>query len=622
MKRILKTCDAGTLLLGIILVLLTVSSLLIAMNRNGKEQLETRLEKFYENRQEQLGFTAVDEESEEKDDPIQEIYAVMIFSFLLASFSGLGFWFRHKEKSLQVRRSLGAGNVRVLAGLFGAFLSLWAGTWLLGVILAEVFRVLWIPYGLTGRDYLLSAAITLIPGLVLLIFYGVRLAVGRLRMQYRPRRLGAVNLVIILQFVCFFWLFCKVSTYYININRNTWVQNAKNGYQYCTLHEDWDEEDIGVDPAMAENVKKALGQVNAEDGFTYMAVTRSQSVSVDQSALKEHFGEKSYDDFLYLSQYPGYYGEPGHESEYEVVTQEGMAMLSVCQMDQNAAEHFIGRADGGRMFTEKEYRLGIHDREMPVMLGAAYKSCYEVGDVIDVNFIKQMKARVVGFLPKNTLFVTDATLEQRGGEPQTLDYSIIIPYFDVEGAPMSQEDELFLQMNYYNRLQGTLLFPGDATGRELLRAQQRINEIYTANGLYTVSPINATEGTRLFMRETRESVNIIASLLLLMALFGVFSLCVSMVNKLNYNIGRYAVQIVNGRRLSGIAICYVLEILLLIAVAAGITGHDMLSRIRDNIQFLWLLMAIAGIVAVPCIAVIGVRLRGVDMEQLLRRKER
>ena len=82
MKRILKTCDAGTLLLGIILVLLTVSSLLIAMNRNGKEQLETRLEKFYENRQEQLGFTAVDEESEEKDDPIQEIYAVMIFSFL------------------------------------------------------------------------------------------------------------------------------------------------------------------------------------------------------------------------------------------------------------------------------------------------------------------------------------------------------------------------------------------------------------------------------------------------------------------------------------------------------------------------------------------------------------
>lgn len=82
------------------------------------------------------------------------------------------------------------------------------------------------------------------------------------------------------------------------------------------------------------------------------------------------------------------------------------------------------------------------------------------------------------------------------------------------GEAVSTEDEVFLEENYYNYLQGILAFEKDVSVTAILQAQQKINEIYLANHLYTVSAINATEGLKLFMKETRQSVDVIMFLLL------------------------------------------------------------------------------------------------------------
>lgn len=582
-------------------------------------------ESIYHNGEEELGFQSSEEAEEEtsQEDGLSNLYITMVASFLLAAVSALLFWFRHKKKQLEIERFLGAGRGYMFFQLGKSFLTVWAVSCLLGMGATKMIQYLWISYNIHLSDCLFAGMVTFVPGMILLAAYGLTLFIKSGVIPHVFRRFSPLNLVLVLQFSCFFWLFCQIITYYVNINTEPWVQNAKNGYQYYTLYENWDEEDIGDDPMMVENIKKALKQVKSQSDFTFMSVNKDGDGIVFTDMLKEHFGDENYDDFLYMSQYPGYFSQTSQgKPEVQDINGEPSIQLSLCRMDENAVRHYIKKVSDGRVFQKADYELEIHSKKVPVLLGAAYGKYFKVGDTFRLQLTKEVEAEVIGILSENTQYISDSTMEQLGYQITTLDYKIILPYFDVNGEAVSKDDEVFLEENYYNYLQGTLVFEENVSDTAILKAQEKINEIYLANHLYTVSTINATEGLKLFMKETRQSVNIIMFLLATMASFGIFSVCISLINKLNQNLNRYAIEIMNGQKLTRIIGAYVVEVVIIMCIATVITGYLLIRFIRSNIQFLLILLGIMLLVIIPCVFVLVLKFKMLNVEELLCRKDR
>lgn len=426
---------------------------------------------------------------------------------------------------------------------------------------------------------------------------------------YNLKKSIFLNVIIVLQFCCFLYLFSIIFTYYYNINTATWLQNIKGDYRYYTLYESEDNDDISDDPMMVSNIKSALNEVYQLSDCTYMAINRNAGACLSVDMLEEHFKGESYEKLL--------------EDSFVQENSDGVDVVTayLCRMDKNAIQHYISKAAMGRIFAEEDFNLDIHETEVPVMLGAEYSNYFQVGDTFYLRMTKPLTAKVIGFLPKNTTYIADNTMEEKGYAIQTLDCTIILPYFDITGTPVNSEDKIFLDENYYNYLQGTLLMKASVSEMKAVQIQEELNEIFVKNNLYTVAAQNASQGMRMFQKETRESVTVLLVLVIVMAVFNIFSLCMSLLNKLNFNMNRYAIQLMNGQWPAKILWSYLLEILIMFMAALAVTGCKMWHEITSNISFLWLLLGTAVLVMLPCIIVLCRKMYSIDMEALLRRKE-
>lgn len=582
------------------------------------EEMKGCTENVYYDHSEELGFDVEEQADTSEKNSLDTIYAAMILSFLLAMVCGTIFWCQKRKRKAQIECSLGAGRIYILLQLIREFCLIGLVSFLIGASLIKRIQFCWIPYDMYIEDFYKAALLVFVPGLVVVFLYGVFLINRYGQLKKIKIRFPLINLMLVGQFACFFWLFCQVITYYVNVNTESWVVNAKNGYQYYTLQENWDGEDIGEDPMSISNIKAAIKEVKKQPEFTYMATNLDSMGPVKKGTIKEHFGNKRLDDYLYLSLYPGYYKEhPETREQYESMLEGDTVSLSLCWMDENAINHYVKRAAKGRLFDKKDYNIRVDTKEVPIMLGNAYMDFFEVGDSFTLSLTKEVTAKVIGFLPKNTKFISDSTMEEKGYQVKNLDYKIIIPYFNIEGEAKNSEEKMFLQENYYNYLQGTLLFDDDVKQSVIMRAQSKVNEIYVSHSLYTVATANATIGVKMFLKETRQSVNIIMTLLLIMAVFGMISLCISLINKLNQNMERYGIELLNGKSIGKIVRDYVLEIVVLMGIAALITAYKMRYYIIENVQFAVMLSGILMMVFVPCIVIIFVKISRIDVEDLL-----
>ncbi|MCR5792653.1 MAG: hypothetical protein K6G65_05740 [Lachnospiraceae bacterium] len=442
---------------------------------------------------------------------------------------------------------------------------------------------------------------------------------------YNLKKSFFINIIIILQFCCFLWLMIEVGTYFIHITNNTWVVNAKNGYKYFTLMDAGDV-DISDDPLHIENIKKVLNEVNKSDKYVY-AITNDCSIPVSMETIKKIFGSESYKDFLYGSLYPGYLKEhpedipPVQESSGKEATE-----LILWKMNENAVHHYLKNVKAGRLFEKEDYEVHVNknervcDMELPIILGAAYEPYVKVGDVIELWVYGWMNCRVIGILEDNTEYISDTTGELDGMPVTTADYSIIQPCFNISGTPRD-EDLMFLEQNYTNQLQGTLIFDGGVSDEYAMREEEKINELYKANNLYTTYSKGATEGMKVFNGESRETVMIIVVLMVFMAVFSLLSLCIMLINKLNSNMNRYAIQTMNGLSPKSITLAYMLEIACIIFASFCVVIYEFKGEIEDNIQFLWLIIGLSIAVAIPAIVTMYIRLSSVDIEHMLKVKE-
>lgn len=577
----------------------------------------------YYSHKETLGFQTEEEaaQSVAPEDTLRPLYLAMTASFVLAALAGTMFWCQKKRRRYQVESFLGAGGLYIAGHFLRDYLLLWLISYGIGFGIAEILRAVWIPYELFAEDVIKSVVLTLAPGLVVVLVYGVFLMNSYGQLKKVPVRFPVMNLMLAAQFACFFWLFCQVFTYYVNISTETWVVNAKNGYQYYSLYEaSNDNIDIDDDPLHIDNIKEALKEVKACPEFTFMALNTQDSGCVKKKTIQERFRDSDIDEFLDGNMYTGYYKLfPDRKPDplYEDVDGEDQAAFSVCRMDENAFNHYIKKAGEGRLFNKEDYKISVHEKELPVVLGYGYTGHFQVGDTFSLRMTKPFTVKVIGILPEDTKYISDATLERGNECVSRFDYTIILPYFDIEGEAETSVEKMFLEENYYNYLQGTLVFDGDVSPELIARSQNRVNEIFVSHSLYTVAAINAGIGVRMFMKETRQSVNIVMSLLLIMAVFGIISLCISLISKLNQKMERYGIELLNGQSIGRIIRNYVLEIVVVMLVAALISGYSLRYYIMQNIVYGILLALTMIVVLIPAMVVMIVKIRRIDVEELL-----
>lgn len=436
------------------------------------------------------------------------------------------------------------------------------------------------------------------------------------------------DLLILLQFTVFFWIATQIIGYYIDLNAHPWVQTVKGDYQYYSLALNDAESSFQTmnrakeDPGYLANAQEALEEVRDREDFTYLAATKEQIYKVSVPDLKKHFNRTSYQDFLAGSLYPGYYEKemtlPPPEKENLFGT-EVISMSFTC-MDWNAVKHYHLKASEGRLFEKDDFTIKAETREFPVMLGAAYRPFFEVGDTFSFFYTAEYTARVIGFLEEDSMIITEESQEQ-DSYPSSLDYDIVFPLTDVEGEIQSEDYQEFMKENYTRALLGILVLGRDASGSESLSAQKEINEIYRAHQLFTVIPVSASDSIYLFQSETRDTVAVITAMVIATGLFNIFSLCLCLVNKIRRNLKRYGIELMNGQKLSRIIYAFMTEIGLMIGGGAvGVIAVRWETFYYNPKYFLAVLfpaLLFGGISA----AVLIKKLSGVNIETIIRRRE-
>lgn len=433
---------------------------------------------------------------------------------------------------------------------------------------------------------------------------------------------------LILQFSVFFWIAIQIIGYYVDLNSHSWVQTIKGDYQYYTLALNDAESSMASmrqvqeDPLYLSNAREVLSQVRAQKSFQYIIATREQSYKVAVEDLERHFKGQSYQDYLAGSLYPGYYGRSAAllPPEPEELFGTQVISMSFTSLDWNAVQHYHLQADKGRVFEETDFFIEEDTRTFPVMLGAAYEPYFQVGDTFSFFFTEEYTARVIGFLKEDSMIITEESREQ-DSYPTRMDYDIILPIFELRAEPSGDSFESFLRENDTRALLGILVMEADASGSESLNAQKKINEIYRANNLFTVVPVSTSDSIYLFQNETQYTVAMITALVAATAFFNVFSLCLSLSNKIERNLKRYGIELMNGQQMFRIVLAFLMEIIWIIGMAAVAVMIVCWETFYYNPKYFMAVLIPAVVFLTASGGILSRKLTGVNIEAIIRRRD-
>ena len=202
-------------------------------------------------------------------------------------------------------------------------------------------------------------------------------------------------------------------------------------------------------------------------------------------------------------------------------------------MDKNASDIYLNQLDKGRKFNKKDFIYNFEQKTFPVVLGNEYEKYYKLGETFGIKGFG--KAKITGFLKKNAEFISDRTLEQRGGNKSLLDYYIIMPIFDIKDDAHNSSQKFFMQMNYFNFDNGTIVMSADSSNADVLSVQKKINEILRDNHLNVGYCVNSTPAIITFLNQSEKFVNTLFLFVILIAVSNAFSFMLNIRTSLEYN---------------------------------------------------------------------------------------
>lgn len=111
----------------------------------------------------------------------------------------------------------------------------------------------------------------------------------------------------------------------------------------------------------------------------------------------------------------------------------------------------------GRAFNKSDF---VYKGIIPIILGYEYLEIYELGDVIELNYLgKTSKFEVIGFFKPNTSIILNI-------DEFNLNQYICSPFFNIIEEPTNREEELFQLKYYLQKSQGYIQNSDKYTPRE------------------------------------------------------------------------------------------------------------------------------------------------------------
>lgn len=544
---------------------------------------------------------------------VRLIYGEITVSFFISFIIGFSYWFHCRFDFIEAGRIMGASKIQIAINLISEFgTAVLAGS-VAGSLLTMAARF----FGIIKK---MNMSVIIIVFLLIFLTGTVFTYINLCRtLKYgRIRALRFHDAMLVVQFVVFFVLFIEIGTYYVNIDTQKWVENEKMGYKFYTLQNNDDKNTIHYEnqPDFYKNVRNAIAQIDKQKDFMYMRADMSSvSADVDFDGLKKHLKKNDYRLFTTSAQES--FGDVDFADEPEE-SESGRKIISlaVCQMDKNASDIYLNQLDKGRKFNKKDFIYNFEQKTFPVVLGNEYEKYYKLGETFGIKGFG--KAKITGFLKKNAEFISDRTLEQRGGNKSLLDYYIIMPIFDIKDDAHNSSQKFFMQMNYFNFDNGTIVMSADSSNADVISVQKKINEILRDNHLNVGYCVNSTPAIITFLNQSEKFVNTLFLFVILIAVSNAFSFMLNITVKIELNKDKFGIQLMNGRSRKMILIEFAGNILMLVFIAAVAAAYIIRAYFYQNIIFAVILAAEAAGSVLLGILVLGIKLSGTDVELLMR----
>ncbi len=197
--------------------------------------------------------------------------------------------------------------------------------------------------------------------------------------------------------------------------RVEFVKENITGKQYYNFYEGLNDSEyfrlMSDDSIGYQELTDYVQRLLNEEEFTYVSIM-SQPVSVIKTDIPE--------GCLY-----GY--ESGDAGNASVTLPDGQKALSAksYQVSANFFDEFKIELDSGTLFDEADYEYTA-GKEIPVILGSAYRDSFSVGDTFKAEYMYQIiPFKVKGILREDTAF-------SYGEEIEFCDRYIIFPQFDLQ----------------------------------------------------------------------------------------------------------------------------------------------------------------------------------------------
>lgn len=435
-----------------------------------------------------------------------------------------------------------------------------------------------------------------------------------------------VNLILIVQFAVFFWQGTIISSYFLEMPAGPGggFDSASGDYDYYSVDGinfiNEDEEAFfrneAADPDFGANLAKAFSEIYGNPDLNFMAFGYGgMSVQIYCDSLPDTFD--SQEQQVLLSER---FNSPAMDGR------EVCEFMNLYQFDYPAETHFNFQVSEGQLLTEKDFAHSWEE-EIPILLGHDFAGCLEAGDSLD-NYLLgyQCRFRVAGILEEGTSVLTDQMIsgvdEDGYGTPLILDNAALIPYLEMTDAPRTEDEAYFLRANYEGiRQDGILTVDRDTPRSEVSEMEKELCEIFTKNGIYPVTVSGSTYGVRVFKTESRETMRILLGASTLMGALSISGICMSVIAKLNRNLHRYGIELMNGQSPGPIMGAFLTEIFFVIAAAMAFNIWKYTDLMRWNLMFLWVILGMAFLSVLIVAAVFTWKLRKIDIEEIIRNGE-
>ncbi|MBJ6361951.1 hypothetical protein ACFOQM_11705 [Paenibacillus sp. GCM10012307] len=315
-------------------------------------------------------------------------------------------------------------------------------------------------------------------------------------------------------------------------------------------------------------------------------------------------------DFKIDQQFGPYY-EPGRGLQIREFEGKSYATVASFQINAKVFEYNNIGLQEGSFFSSNSYFFE-EDKDIPILLGAAYKGIYQVGDRLELlHYSRHFNGVVTGILkPQQRIFTMN--------DPEAvIDRSVILPVRYFKEPPKNTEG-IFAKASLYSHMNGTIIT--NLSPMELRAALEPINvesnfEAYSIIGAESLSILALSK-----MTDTNRLLLFIVSITTGFMLAGLYLWTLSLLIKRNIPV--YMVMLISGATMDSIQMLSSRRLMLTIGITSLFPTTLLIIIVENPFYFLvvyYMVIVIVVLLLVGMVKLMSKKLfRRLDLVQQLK----